>query len=215
MDRKELEESSSSPNVNLFITDLRKRGTREETVKVSLSDGSSFFIPSAWGERFRKGTPVGGEDLEEIRRTDLYIRCKEWAADFLASREESSGRLIRKMITRGYDRSTGLRVLGEMQDLGFQDDFRFAEQWLTSRMRKHPESRSHLEAGLVQRGVDRDLAHRAVFELVSTEDEEDMLRRCIRKFVPEGTAAGEKDVRRILRRGFSYSAIKRNLVHDN
>ena len=215
MDREELVESSSSQNVNIFIADLRKRGAREETITVSLSEGSSFFIPSEWAEGLRKGDKLGEEELEGIRRIDSYIRCKEWAAGFLAAREESSGRLIQKMLTRGYDRETGTRVLQELQSLGFQDDRRFAEQWLISRMRRHPESRALLEAGLVRRGVGRDTAHQIISESVSEEDERQMLCRCMEKLIPAGTEPDDKQIRRLVRRGFSYASIKRNLFHDN
>lgn len=218
MVREEPGEGSSSPNVNpITITALRKRGTREETLGVSLSEGSSFFIPSEWACRFAAGTAVDEEALEEIRRADAYIRCKEWAAPFLAAKEESSGRLLQKMAARGYDRETGKAVLRELQALGFQDDARFAEQWLRSRMRKHPEAPGHLEAGLIRRGVEAAIAREAVAEAAGPEELRDMLRRCIDKFLPAGSSGepSEKGVRRIMRRGFSYGAIKRNLTHDN
>ena len=215
MDREELVESSSSQNVNLFVADLRKRGTRKETVLVSLSEGSSFFIPSAWAERFGKGVHLGESDLEEIRRADEYIRCKEWGAAFLASREESSGRLLQKMIQRGYSRDTGREVIEELQQLGFQDDARFAEQWLRGRMKSHPESRRYLEARLVQRGVSRSIAGESVSGMVGQEEELYMLRLLIEKWIPDPSGADEKQIRRIMSRGFSYSFIKRNLFNDN
>ncbi len=215
MDRKEPEEGSSSPNVNLHIADLRRRGTREETVAVTLSEGSSFFIPLEWSREFPKGTPLGEEQLERIQQADQYIRCREWGASFLASREESSGRLVLKMIQRGFDRETGLRVLAELQELGFQDDHRFAEQWIRSRCRRHPESRSHMEAGLVQRGVERDLARQVLREEVSEEDEQEMLVLYIEKVIPPGKTPDEKVIRRIMRRGFSYNRIKDYLFRRN
>jgi SOS response regulatory protein OraA/RecX len=215
MVRKEPEDGSSSQNVNLFIADLRKRGSRKETVTVALSEGSSFFIPADWAERFAKGTGINEDELEEIRRIDCYIRCKEWAAGFLAVREESSGRLLQKMAVRGFDNDTGLRVINEMQALGFQDDIRYAELWLEGRMKKHPESRILLEAGLVQRGVDRDIARNCVQTMVDDAAEEEMLHRCIEKIIPRECPEKDKLIRRLMRRGFSYSAIKRNLFHDN
>ncbi len=215
MDREELVESSSSQNVNLFIADLRNRGTRKETVSVSLSEGSSFFIPSAWAERFGEGVQLGERDLEEIRKADEYIRCREWAAAFLASREESSGRLLQKMIKRGYSRDTGREVIQELQQLGFQDDARFAEQWLRGRMESHPESRQYLEARLLQRGVSSCIASESVSQMVGQEEELLMLRRLIEKWIPDPSEADEKQIRRIMNRGFSYSYIKRNLFNDN
>ncbi|OQY32485.1 MAG: hypothetical protein B6241_10830 [Spirochaetaceae bacterium 4572_59] len=215
MDREELVESSSSQNVNIFIAALRKRGTREETIVVSLSEGSSFFIPVDWSDRYPKGYKLKDEDLEKIRRMDSLIRCREWAARFLASKEESSGRLIQKMALRGYEQETSRLVLKQMQDMGFQDDSRFAEQWLILRMKNHPESRACLAAGLSRRGVGREAAGKAIAEYVSSEAEHDMLLRCIRKLIPHPENADEKQIRRLVRRGFSYNSIKRNLTHDS
>ena len=215
MDREGPEEGSSSPNVNPYIADVRRRGTREETVAVTLSEGSSFFMPSDWIDIFSKGTRLGEEDLQKIRSMDQYIRCKEWGAAYLASREESSGRLLQKMAQKGYDRALSQKVLEELQTLGFQDDLRFAGQWIRSRMRRHPESRSYMEAGLVQRGVERAAAHEAVCREVSDEEENAMLQRCIDKMIKPGQEQDEKALRRIMRRGFSYNRIKEILFHRN
>ena len=215
MDRKEPEEGSSSPNVNLHIADLRRRGTREETVAVTLSEGSSFFIPIEWSREFSKGTPLNEEELEKIQKADEHIRCREWGASFLASREESSGRLVQKMMQRGFTKETSLRVLEELQSLGFQNDHRFAEQWIRSRCRRHPESRSHMEAGLIQRGVEKDMARQVLLEEVSDQDEQEMLIRYIEKVIPPGKDPDEKLIRRIMRRGFSYKCTKDYLFRRN
>jgi len=182
---------------------------------VSLSDGSSFFIPLALGEGLFRGRELSEEELEGIRRADQRVRAREWAASFLAGKEESSGRLLLKMAAKGFDRDAARDVLDEMKRLGFQDDYRFSEQWLLSRLRRHPESRAYLQAGLMKRGVDRETAAEAVRELVSTEDEEDALARCLDKESRKTGMTPDKLVRRLTSRGFSYEAVKRVIKHGN
>jgi regulatory protein len=214
MDRKELVESSSSQNVNLSIASFQKRGAGEETVTVSLSDGSSFFMPLPLRDSWVPGKFLDEDDMEYLHTEDSYIRGREWAASRLALREDSSGRMMQKLQQRGYSSGVSRRILDDMKTLGFLDDHRFTELWLRERLRTHPEGRNALVAGLQKRGISGEIARSQVFTLVSAEDELQALDQCLKKFRRQ-KLSDEKLLQRLMRRGFSYSSIKRKLDRDN
>lgn len=215
MDRKELVESSSSQNVKLSITSLQKRGSGRETVTVSLSDGSSFFIPIDLNENWIPGFILSEEDLDLLKTEDSYVRGKEWAASRLAMREDSSGRMMQKLIQREYSPDVAKRIVEKLSALGFLNDERFATLWLRDRMRSHPEGRDALFAGLLKRGVPSGIAGNCIAENVSDDDIEKGLDSLIEKLKSRSTLSNEKLIQRLQRRGYSYSSIKNKLDRDN
>ena len=216
MDRREPEESSSSPSVNLSIATVQKRGAGKETVTVSLSDGSSFFMPLPLPGEWAKGWLLTEDELETLKEGDAYVRFREWAASRLAAREDSSGRMYQKLLKKECPAPIARRIIEEMKSLGFLDDRRFAELWVAERLRTRPEGRQALITGLLQRGVDRDVASQLVGAVVDAEDEDQALESCIRKWnVTESEGRDrERLIRRLMRRGFSYSRIKKKLARD-
>jgi len=211
MDREELVESSSSQNVNISIASLQKRGAGKETVRVSLSEGSSFFMPQPLEPSWIPGKVLSEEDLELLRSEDSYIRGKEWAASRLAVREDSSGRMMLKLQQRGYSTPVCRRILDNMESLGFLDDHRFSELWISLRLQTHPEGRDALVAGLQKRGVPGNIARAQVQNLVSDQDEAAALHRAAEKL---RHLTSDKLFKKLLVRGFSYSSIKKELARD-
>jgi regulatory protein len=213
MDREELVESSSSLNVNISIVSLQKRGNGKETVTVSLSDGSSFFMPLPVNPLWEQGWILTEEELDTLHQEDSYVRGKEWAASRLALREDSSGRMMQKLQIRGYSSENSRRIILDMIGLGFLDDRRFSEIWILDRLKVNPEGREALVAGLQKRGVSGEIAREMVYTLVSPEDEDDGLKRNIQK-LKRLNLEDEKLIQRLVRRGFSYSSIKNKLNRD-
>ncbi len=215
MDRGEPEESSSSQNVNIFIQSIRERGAGGNTVTVSLSTGSSFFMSLPLPEGWEQGRELGEEEQAFLEGEDAYVRAREWAAGRLALREDSSGRFYQKLMKKGFSPEVSRRVIEEMKVLGFLDDRRFASLWLRERLCSHPEGRKALLAGLCMRGVPRDTAFYVLNEELNEEDETEALKRCFHKLTrnPGFKGQDKKAVQRLkgqlLRRGFSLSGINR------
>ncbi|MDA3957626.1 RecX family transcriptional regulator [Oceanispirochaeta sp.] len=213
MDRKGLVVSSSSLNVNISIASLQKRGAGKETITVSLTDGSSFFMPLPLDASWVAGKILSDEDLERLIEEDSYVRGKEWAASRLALREDSSGRMMQKLQKRGYSSLVSRRILSDMIALGFLDDYRFSELWLHERLKIHPEGRDALVAGLQHRGVSGDIARTQVVRLITDEDEQKALQQCYNKLKRQ-SLSDEKIIKNLLRRGFPYSSIKNKVRRD-
>ncbi len=216
MDRREPEESSSSPSVNLSIASVQKRGAGKETATVSLSDGSSFFMPLPLPGMWGCGHLLSEEELASLNEGDAYVRFREWAASRLAAREDSSGRMFQKLVKKECPPLIARKIVEEMKSLGFLDDRRFAEFWVADRLKTRPEGRQALIAGLQQRGVERDIAFEIVGREVDGEDEDEALESCIVKWKVRESGGRDRErlIRRLMRRGFTYSNIKKKLARD-
>ena len=213
MDREAQGENSSSQNVNLEVTDIR-RGAQGETVSFGFSDGSSFFIHPEAAIEFsvRVGTVFSDTELKTILLRSAVFAARDKAVEYLARREHSANELILKLRKKGYDSETAREAVEICRERGYVDDRRFAEMWLESRMKKHPEGRSCLAAGLARKGVPRDIANEVLDDRLSDELQDDALSRTLSKYVRTRSAEPKKVVDHLLRRGFRYADIKRHMA---
>jgi regulatory protein len=214
MDSAEHGEGSSSQNDKKLVTSVTKRGAGRGQVKVTLSDGSSFLI------------------FQEIQEEEGITAGEEYAADWLKAREEDSEKrraesralsllgygphsrqgLRQKLRQRGFSEESADHALARMEELGYLDDAKFAEAWIQSRLKKHPEGRWALFAGLMKKGIDRETAEQALAASEADMSEEEAARKAMEKLsrnraVPRITMAS-----RLASRGFSLPIINRVLT---
>ena len=213
MDREAQGENSSSQNVNLEVTHT-ERGASGAAVRFSLSDGSSFFVhPQASLEvGINIGTCLTRGELEALLLRSAVFTARDKAAEYMARREHSAAELVLKLRKKDYDKETASDAVDMLVERGWVDDRRFASQWVESRLKKHPEGRSALLAGLAKKGVPRDLAAEAVDSVLDRDAEETALSRSLEKYVRTRSADPGKVVNHLLRRGFRYADIKRHMA---
>ncbi len=178
---------------------------------ISLSDGSSFFVPRELIEAL--GLEPGGEcdeaALAELRHAHLLHEASEKAIELLARSEHSRFLLARKLLKREFPEGVIRDALDRLEERGFLDDRRFAEQWVASRVRRRPEGETALVAGLQARGVDGGLA-REVVEAFKGEFPEELERAIERAGarILRRSGVGAAELReKLQRRGFRPSDV--------
>lgn len=204
------EENFSSQNVNLFITAISERGSTGTGFTVCLSDGSSFFVSISFYNEF--GLTVDKEvDSELLDLMDIEsekIRALHKAGDLIGRAEQSSGGLYIKLKKKKFTDPACQYALKRVQDLGLLNDLRFAEYWISGRLRKHPEGRSMLLKGLITRGVSPGKAKEAIALYVSEEDINLAVLNAGHKLSAKYTDSTLKLQQALYRRGFSGGEIK-------
>jgi regulatory protein len=213
MDREAHGENFSSQKDNLEVTDIQ-RGAFGETVYFGFSDGSSFFIhPEAALEYgVRLGSEYSIDQLREILFRSAAFAARDKAVDYLARREHSASELILKLRKKDYDYETAANAVDMLIERGYVNDRRFARMWAESRLKKHPEGRSSLAAGLARKGVSRDTTNEVLDELLTEESQDEALSRCIEKYLRTRSSESRKLINHLLRRGFKYGDIKRQIA---
>lgn len=178
---------------------------------ISLSDGSSFFVPRELIEALEL-TPGGECDdaaLAELQHAHLLHEGTEKAIELLARSEHSRFLLARKLLQREFPEGVIRDALDRLEERGYLDDRRFAEQWVASRVRRRPEGETALIAGLQARGVDGGLA-REVVEAFKQEFPEELERAIERAGarILRRSGGGEAELReKLQRRGFRLSDV--------
>lgn len=212
MDSPEHGRSSSSPSVKIERLVRRKSRRPGEEIEVVLPDASSFFVAMrVWEEApFHEGDELPQPRWDVILERTNRIRARGQALALLARTEHSRFLLARKLLQRGHEPAVIDPVLDELEADGSLSDERFAESWVRSRLRSHPEGRSHLLAGLRTRGVDGALAEWAI-DRVLREGDHSMLdaARSYAERLTRRRALGARALAdRLYRRGFSGGVVR-------
>jgi regulatory protein len=193
------------------VLDRLRAGAGEKGVQVTLSNGSSFFVPAdaVLSLGLLEGMEIGEELYYALEREAAYLAAWEKALDLLARRDHSRFELSRKLRQRDFPESVVERVLGKLEGLHYVDDKRFAQLWVDSRISKKPEGRAKLLSGLSSRGVDRIVAMEAVESCFSEEDEDMALERAAEKLASKSSANARSATASLIRKGFSGSKVFR------
>ncbi len=186
-----------------------RRGASEDGWFAVGEDGSSFFIPPEVFAEYSlyDGMEVAGEQLWDLERSCLLLRIRRKAFDLLAGREHSRQQLRLKLLQRSFPDDGVDQVLDDLEERSLLDDRRFAETWTSSRLRRNPEGKARLAAGLAARGVSRGM----IEEVLSGISTDEALERAFGKLAARPSMTEEKLVAALMRKGFSYGDIRRIL----
>lgn len=209
MDREERGENFSSPNGSIQISQIKNWGTAGEVLKVYLSDGSFFFIPSSDNafSDFRVGNTVSEQDVQFLTAEDEYVKTEHKALSLLEYSENSAFQLKTKLLKKGYSKRAIDRVLEKLKSAGFVDDRRFAELWIRSRIKNRPAGAPILIGHLRKRGVSREIAEETVWDLMDEVESFTLLQRAAEKLCRNGGISPEKLKKRLFQLGFSSTEV--------
>ncbi|MCK5155717.1 MAG: regulatory protein RecX [Spirochaetales bacterium] len=208
MDKKAHAESSSSQNDKPFIGRI-ERGVTGNGYKAVAEDGSSFFIP---GKLAKQLSLYAGKELTEQEYSVLkeridYCITRVKAVELLAIREHCTAELRIKLFRKKFSPKAIEQVLTSLTDRGLLNDHRFAELWIHSRLRKNPEGRTMLAAGLARKGVDRTIIRDALDNILDEETLLKALEDAAVKILRRRNMDRDKMMRALIRRGFDYGSV--------
>ena len=170
-----------------------------------------------WEQRpLHEGDLLTRAQAEELLRASHLLAVRSQALALLARAEHSRYQLHGKLLARGREEGAVTEVLNELQRDGLLDDERFARSWVRHRLRRHPEGRSALVAGLRQRGVGAGTADSVVDAVLADEgiSLEDEARELARKLLRAPNASPRTVTVRLLRRGFASSLVRRVMAEE-
>ncbi|MBQ4551705.1 MAG: regulatory protein RecX [Clostridia bacterium] len=143
---------------------------------VQLENGEKIRVP---GALLRERPVKVGESIEPVLYREYIIRrgyphAVDKAVKLLAMRDHSEGELRDKLYQAGYPDAVIDKVIEKLTLMELVDDEHFAEKWAQSRAHKH--GRRRIEQELTHKGVDREVARRAVGNLTDEDQLQDAIR---------------------------------------
>ncbi|HKJ85259.1 MAG TPA: regulatory protein RecX [Spirochaetia bacterium] len=149
----------------------------------------------------------------EILAKSALIQARGQALSLLARSEHSRFLLRQKLLQRNFQPTTIASALDELEASGALSDERYAESWVRSRLRGHPEGRSRLVGGLRSRGIDASLADDAVATVLEEESISmlESARSYVERITRRKALPAPRIADRLYRRGFSRAVVQQVL----
>ena len=98
----------------------------------------------------------------ESPQADPLSEVREAALALLSRREHSRRELARKLRRKGYSRDQIESVLGRLEEVGLVSDERYARLFVMDKLAVRPLGRRRIVQGLRRKGVEGELADRAI-----------------------------------------------------
>ncbi len=196
------------------ITALEAQKRARERVNVYIDGSFAFGLSLRLAASLRIGDELSDEAIARLQAADVLERAHEAALTLLESRPRSEAELRRHLRRKGFDETAVDAVLERLRQVGLVDDLAFARFWSEQRQQFHPQGWALLETELRQHGVPDPI----IAQVQSEYDEASALQAAAhaqaRRLQHMPAADFQKRlIARLLRRGFSYAAI-RELLQD-
>ncbi len=147
-------------------------------------------------------------ELEDLKYTSDYERAKNRALWYLDRSDRTEKAMYEKLLTAGFPKKASAAVIARLVEVGLIDDrrfaIRFAEKCIESNISKREAVRK-----MLSKGVPYDIIKDTISE--TEVDEEEQAANILRKkYLNKLTQENgyEKVYAALIRRGFSYSAVR-------
>jgi len=192
------------------VTAIRS-GQRGKRVNVYLNEKFAFSLEAevAVKEGLRTEQALSEDEIEALKKADLFQRCLTAAFHFLSYRPRSEAELRQRLNRRGFDGDNVAAVLARLKERGLVDDLAFAQFWKDNRESFRPRSQWLTRLELRQKGVSEEIIEQVATQV---DDEDSAYRAALSKARRLPTADYDGFRRRLgqylKRRGFGYGLIK-------
>jgi regulatory protein len=156
----------------------------------------------------RAGDALDDEKFKEIVDFDDFISARKDAYEFIAYKPRTSSEVAKKLKSRKYDEATIARITTLLTEQKYLDDLGYAISYASEKIRSKPIGRELIRRKLLQKGIDKELIEQASTGLIAGDDETDIARKALEKYVLKQNETDffklrNKCFRHLVSRGFS------------
>lgn len=192
------------------ITALKRQ--KKHLTLVSFEDGEILLDNDVCTDHSLKaGADISKEKAEELLYESEYARAKSRALWYLDRADRTEKALYKKLVEAGFEKKASAAVIARFCEVGLIDDRRFAEGFAARCLESNVSARETVRK-LIEKGVPADIAKEVVNESDTDEDAQIIAvieKKYARKLETENGA--QKVYAALIRKGFSFSAVKKAL----
>lgn len=164
------------------ITDIQPHPQLHSHHQLYLNQEPATVIHTSLVKKFglRIGLEIEAQVIEKIVAADAEMKAKNYALRLLREDIYSKPQMTQQLEGQGYGENTVKTIITELIQSGHIRDKQFAEKWIQKRLRTNPRGKTLLKQELIDKGVDRETAEKAIAE-VKMEDEETLALQIAQK----------------------------------
>jgi regulatory protein len=118
----------------------------------------------------RVGKTLTAEERRTIEQDEQYVQAKQRALDYLAHKPRTEAEVRRKLRREDAPAPVIEDVVARLYELSYLDDEAYATDYVRNRFASKKYGPVRIRRELVERGIDRPVAERAVDDLFEDED---------------------------------------------
>ena len=186
---------------------------KKHLYRITTEEEREFFVDVTTATEYclKAGDSITEEKWQEILHRSDFVRAKERALWYLDRSDRSEKALYEKLVTAGFKPTVCAEVMAWLKEYGMVDDVRYATR-LSERFSESNVSKREAYNKLLLKGIPRDIAREVTLE---TEfDESAQIRALIEKKYKNkllDKTNVEKVYAALIRKGFSFSAVREQL----
>ena len=198
------------------ITDITKTKRGRYSVFVNQEFYGVLHPDVYFASSLAIGNTLSQEDLDELVGKSQYEIAKERALRLLAARSYTGKGLLDKLLPYAAP-DIAQQVVDRMEDLGLIDDYDYARRYALDCLRLRGFSYHRTSYALTERGIDRQVAEKALQDLGEEDSDWLISQYLLSKYRRRiGDEEGERrTINAMLRRGHRYEDVRRVLDNLN
>jgi regulatory protein len=140
----------------MILESIEKRGSKI-ILKFNNSETLEIYYDVYLMLSLYKGDEVTSEKVKEILNTNAEYEVKNSAFRYLSNRNHSTFELKRKLRKKEFDSEIIDKVISELLDKKYLNDFNFAENFVRNRLERRKEGIIKITSELYKKGVNREI----------------------------------------------------------
>jgi regulatory protein len=181
-------------------------------VSIKLSGGRFFTIPESESYSFSVGKKLSDEEIKRLSRMDQYVRGKDKVLRLLALRSRTKWELREALRKLELEDGVVNGIMSEAAEAGMIDDLRFAREYVQAKTELKNLGPHRMNYDLKRLGVADALIAQVLDESFSSDFQEDLAWRAVRRKLGGGLIdrRGVKRVSDYLKRkGFDFEVVNK------
>ncbi|HSN94044.1 MAG TPA: RecX family transcriptional regulator [Anaerolineaceae bacterium] len=197
--------------VDRKITAIEPQKRHKERLNIHLDGEYAFSLDRLTAIWLQEGQTLSSEDISRLQQKDVLETAYRRALHLLSFRARSSQEMERFLQDKGYSPDQVAQVNARLQEEGYLNDQRFAEDWINNRVAFRPRSGKQIYFELLRKGINRETADEALGN--AQLDEDALALEAGRKHAGRYARLDKKDFMlklgaALARRGFNFEAAK-------
>ncbi len=195
------------------IIEIEKNEKVSSMATVYLENNTSFCLPLKRIEllELKADKDISDETIRYIVDMEVYASAKSAAVSFLALKLRTAWEVEQKLTDIGYETGTIERVIENLKEINYIDDYNYACKYISEKSKLKPKSIKLLSMELSRKGIADDIISEAIE--VSEVNEGEVALQLLRKKFSRHTTFDDKLIHKmktfLIARGFSYSQISK------
>lgn len=193
-----------------IVSKVERKGNK---VKVTFSDSTSISFSQEIFKNFplSPGQSIEPQIFELLQKENEYFEIKKSALRFLSIRNHSYKELERKLIKKKFNREIVHKVLNELIELKYLNDYSFAEQFYTELKNKF-FGPLKIKNEMIKRGIDREIVEEITRDYFNDDDlqKQNILELLNKTKFPKKISSKQelqKIYNHLINRGFSHQPV--------